>query len=326
MKHGIVYSEEGIYAGWPANHGSWQFGNELLVGFLTGKYGRKSMHNILEPFKLMQARSLDSGETWIAEEVSIPVDVIGVPTTQFDIANSIIRVRGSYDHGGDFIDGQGCFFASEDRGRSWHGPHGFVGLEDEFDEPFINTSRTRVVGNLLFMSKADGRMWGTDETFCVEHSAGSFRKIGTVSADKARAVMPASSTIEDRLVVVCRRRITNRMGGWVEAFGSDDGGSHWRSLGEVGETGRNNGNPPALVARGNQLVCIYGNRTDCQIIARTSDDRGESWSLPIVLRESAYSDIGYPQAFVRQDGTVVAIYYWADKSISHQHIAYTAFA
>lgn len=323
IKHGVVYKEQGIYAGWPANHGAWQWGNEFLVGFLRGKYGVKSMHHILEPFELAQARSTDGGKTWIAESVSIPVDVIGEQTTAFDCAKSIVRVRGSYDHGGDFIDPPGCYYASEDKGRSWHGPHGFVGIDWASND--LNTSRTRVLGDLFFMSKADARMWGTDEVFCARHLNGEFRTIGTVASDKARAVMPAVARIGKMIVSVCRRRISNRYGGWIEAFGSDDDGKNWRSLGEVGETGKNNGNPPAIIERDGHLICVYGNRTDCQIIARTSLD-GAKWSEPIVLRESTESDIGYPQLFKREDGTLVAVYYWADSLNRQQHIAYTEFS
>jgi hypothetical protein len=31
-----VYSEPGRFAGWPANHGIWSWGDELLVGFSRG--------------------------------------------------------------------------------------------------------------------------------------------------------------------------------------------------------------------------------------------------------------------------------------------------
>jgi hypothetical protein len=35
-RHIVVYKEPGRYAGWPANHGSWQWGNEIVVGFEVG--------------------------------------------------------------------------------------------------------------------------------------------------------------------------------------------------------------------------------------------------------------------------------------------------
>jgi hypothetical protein len=324
MHHAIVYADPGMYAGWPANHGAWQWGDEFLVGFLRGPFKRKSIHDIGEPFELMQARSRDGGRSWQAEPAAIPVDTAGMPTTPWCIEDSIIRVRGSYDHGGDFVDPPGCFYASEDRGRSWHGPHGFVGLEDLFGEPMLNTSRTRVLGDLLFMSRADGRAWGSDETLCVQHCGGQFRPIGTVCADRARAVMPAAAELDGRLVVVCRRRNTNRRGGWIEAFKSDDAGhGTWRSLGEVGETGCRNGNPPALVALpGGALLCTYANRSDRRLMGAISVDRGERWQQ-FVIREGGDDDIGYPQLFLRSDGMPVCVYYWADAERPQQHIAAT---
>ncbi len=31
----IVYKEDGRYGGWPANHGSWNWGDEIVVGLPT---------------------------------------------------------------------------------------------------------------------------------------------------------------------------------------------------------------------------------------------------------------------------------------------------
>lgn len=33
--HRVVFREEGMFAGWPSNHGAWQWGDEFLVGFMT---------------------------------------------------------------------------------------------------------------------------------------------------------------------------------------------------------------------------------------------------------------------------------------------------
>ena len=35
-RHLIVYQEAGRYAAWPANHGIWSWGDEILVGFEIG--------------------------------------------------------------------------------------------------------------------------------------------------------------------------------------------------------------------------------------------------------------------------------------------------
>jgi hypothetical protein len=323
ITHGVVYAENGIYAGWPANHGAWQWGDEFLVGFLRGKYKQSSMHNIVEPFELVQARSLDGGNSWDVETTTIPIDVICQTGEKFDISNSIVRVRGIYDHGGDYIDPSGCFFASEDRGKNWHGPHSFCGLENIFENEINNTSRTSRIDDLLFMSKADARMWGTDEVFCVLHDKGTFSVIGTVCSDDARAVMPSVAKVGDRLVVVCRRRKSGRYGGWIDAFVSDDGGITWDKTAEVGTTGKNNGNPPALIRFGNDaLLCCYANRTDQRIIGAVSLDGGHKWDQ-FTVRDGGKSDIGYPQLFMRSDGSPVCVYYWADNEKKHQHIAFS---
>ncbi len=36
VQHVTVYGTAGRFAGWPANHGAWSWGNEILVGFSLG--------------------------------------------------------------------------------------------------------------------------------------------------------------------------------------------------------------------------------------------------------------------------------------------------
>jgi hypothetical protein len=47
IRHVIVYRLPGRYGGWPANHGIWHWGDEILVGFEAGyfKYN-DSRHSI----------------------------------------------------------------------------------------------------------------------------------------------------------------------------------------------------------------------------------------------------------------------------------------
>jgi BNR repeat protein len=333
LKHVTVYAETGMYAGWPANHGAWQWGEHFLVGFLRGPYSRnRSMHSIEGPFELMQARSLDGGETWADEVPGIPVrdEAIFQSLADLDLAHDIIRVRGSYDHGDDFVDPRGGFYYSLNRGQNWSGPFVFPGAEDKFAEPYHCTARTCVVltaagEQLVFLSRAERACWGTDDVLVFAHKNGCFEYRGELPSGPARCVMPAAVEINGRIVAVCRRRKTGRSGGWIEAFDSEDAGRTWRSLGEVGTTGRNNGNPPALIARGDEIVCCYGNRTENTILARSSKDRGETWSVPRVLREGEESDIGYPRLFKRADGKLVCVYYWASKPGEHQSIQATIF-
>ena len=61
-KHVIVYQEPGRFGGWPANHGIWNWGNEILVGFERAYYqANDKNHSIVwdKPAELGLARSLD---------------------------------------------------------------------------------------------------------------------------------------------------------------------------------------------------------------------------------------------------------------------------
>src|SRR6516165_10917130 len=71
LGHFVVYGEEGRFAGWPANHGIWSWGNEILVGFSRGYYkdlGRFHHIDREKPEEFLLARSRDGGETWSLEE------------------------------------------------------------------------------------------------------------------------------------------------------------------------------------------------------------------------------------------------------------------
>src|SRR6478735_1121360 len=71
-EHVTVWRESGRYGGWPANHGIWSWGDEILVGFTAGVLKTDDMtrhpidrsageHHVL-------SRSLDGGRTWRLEE------------------------------------------------------------------------------------------------------------------------------------------------------------------------------------------------------------------------------------------------------------------
>src|SRR5437016_3428248 len=70
-RHVFIYHEPGRFAGFPANHGIWRWGNEILVGFSAGDYKDlgPNRHAIdrEKPEEHLLARSLDGGETWTIE-------------------------------------------------------------------------------------------------------------------------------------------------------------------------------------------------------------------------------------------------------------------
>ena len=119
MRNVVVYREPGRFAGWPANHGIWSWGDEIVVGFKLGYY-RKSQTggHAIDPEKpgvARQARSLDGGLTWAVEVPSFakdsgepePTD----PTGGVDFTHPDLAVK--------FRSGE--YHYSLDRCRTWHG-------------------------------------------------------------------------------------------------------------------------------------------------------------------------------------------------------------
>jgi len=329
MKHVTVYSEENMYAGWPANHGHWQWGNEFLCGFMRGPYEKGGMHNIGEPYQKVQARSLDGGETWSVEVPNVDFSasdyVYNELPKSFNLKDNIIRVCGAYDTGGDDCDPLGGFYSSSDHGKNWEGYFLFKSKDgfNIFEDPnLICTSRTAVLNDFVFLSSRHQDHWGSDSTFCVKLENGKFNVISQVCSDAFRAVMPAVARIENKIFVTLRRRYRGDC--WIDCFISEDECKTWKYTSRVSSTGGNNGNPPALISVGNCLFCVYANRSYRTINLSKSFDFGKTWDNYIV-RQGNNSDIGYPRLFKRDDNQLVCVYYWAEDRADQQHIEATIF-
>ncbi len=66
INHVTVYREEGRFGGWPANHGIWNWGDEILVGFSRGYYkdlGDRHHIDREQPEEHLFARSIDGGQS-----------------------------------------------------------------------------------------------------------------------------------------------------------------------------------------------------------------------------------------------------------------------
>ncbi len=82
VRNVTVYKEPGRFAGWPANHGIWSWGDEILVGFSRGTYKDRGPYHHIDhdkPEEFLLARSLDGGFTWSVERPSPPGALVGTP-------------------------------------------------------------------------------------------------------------------------------------------------------------------------------------------------------------------------------------------------------
>jgi len=349
VEHHDVSYQPGMFDGWPANNGLWTWdgGAEVLVGFTRGKYVEQPGHGLVEPYDSLLARSTDGGVTWSIERPDNFVGRSGAATPldepiDFTHADFAMRVVGDKYH--DATKPAAEYLFSTDRGRTWRGPHLFVGLDDAPQIAGMDrTPRTDYVvldadSCLVFLSVRTAPGMVGDRTFMARTDDGgrTWRFVSWVIGpdDEARAVMPATVRLDNgTLVTALRRRLgaaVDNQRCWIDVCISTDGGATWSKPRFVGDAGDENGNPPALAKLADgRLAVAYASRGTRQLLTQTSDDGGATWSPPVELRADYHadsfdvSDLGYCRLFQRPDGKLAALYYWATTDRPEPHIECT---
>ncbi|MBI4560206.1 MAG: exo-alpha-sialidase [Candidatus Hydrogenedentes bacterium] len=345
-QHFVVYFEPGRFGGWPANHGIWSWGNEILVGFSRGYYQDlgPTRHAIdrEKPEENLLGRSLDGGNTWTLE---FPMKQ-GVLVTQRGAAHGVppegVREREPVDclGGIDFThpdfamtlrmtgldEGASRFYYSMDRGHTWQGP---------FRLPLFGQPGVAARTDYLVYGKHDCMVFLTSSkansqegrVFCARTQDGgkTWEFVSWIGPEpEGYAIMPSTVRLaENTLLSAIRRREGDPS--WINAYRSEDGGKSWTFLGTPApSTGE--GNPPSMIRLRDGRVCLtYGYRAaPFEIRARLSPDGGNSWDEEIVLRSNGGGrDIGYPRSVQRPDGKVVTVYYFCDAPDKERYIAAT---
>ncbi|HOV75073.1 MAG TPA: sialidase family protein [Candidatus Hydrogenedentes bacterium] len=335
VKHVKVYFEKGRFGGWPANHGIWSWGNEILVGFSRGYYKDMgpSRHHIdrEKPEEHLLARSMDGGETWQIEDPAAQGYLIPQGKALHGAETPGVKIPELRDCPGnihfthpDFamtvrmssIDaGVSRFYYSYDRGHSWEGPFRLP----NFDTPGVAARTDYLVGGdrdcMLFLTAAK-RNGKEGRPFCARTRDGgaTWDFVSWIGPEPAGyAIMPATVRLApEELITVIRCREGDSS--WLTAHVSRDNGQTWKEQGRpVESTGE--GNPASLTLLDDGRLClVYGYRAKpFSMRARISDDGGASWGKDIVLRDDgAGRDIGYPRSVQRPDGKMVSVYYFHD--------------
>ena len=353
-----IYKENGRFAAWPANNGIWSWGSEIVVGFNVGHMhpdGGFHARDINKPFDVMQARSMDGGETWQVSPAPLnPPGGLGLltdelmgpqllPGQSLTDENVLPSCPGGIDFTHpDFVlmcarsglaDGAiSWFYTSTDRCHSWQGPYrlplfGKTGVAARTD---YLVNGPAACSFFLTAAKADGN---EGRVFYVETTDGgrSFDFISNVGPEPSGfAIMPASLRIsESRILVALRCRtqeaaLTIRQ--YIDLFASDDNGRSWHHFNEpVANTGRG-GNPPTLTQLVDGRICLtYGYRdAPFGMRAKLSADDGATWGDEIILRsDGGNHDLGYPRTIQRPDGTIVTVYYFNGSPEGERYIAAT---
>lgn len=346
IRHVDIYRQPGRFGGWPANHGMWAWGDEILVGFSAGfhKDLGEERHNIdrERPEEHLLARSLDGGETWAIENPSAKGALVPAGKALHGVAPPGLRESPWRDCPGgvDFTapgfaltarmtstaEGASRFYCSTNRGHDWQGPFGLplFGLRGIAARTEYLVEGKEALTLFLTGAKEDGT---EGRPLCVRTADGarSWQFLSFIGPEpKGYAIMPSVARwhgTEWTAAIRCREGDK----GWIETYRSADHGASWKFEGipapDLGE-----GNPPSLIALRDGSLCLtYGSRRAPQgIKARLSRDGGKSWGEEIELRGNAGGrDIGYPRSAQRQDGKVVTVYYFHDQPKTERDIAAT---
>ena len=337
VQHVKVYGEAGRFGGWPANHGIWSWGDEIVVGYSRGFYeDRGSSHHFDDekPEEHWLARSLDGGVTWVQEHPAdrgflIPQgeSLHGIEKPGLEIPEPVECPGGINFAHPDFAltmrmdsvnDGVSRFEYSYDRGKTWEGPFRFP----NFDMPGTAARTDYLVedsDSCIFFStaaKSDGR---EGRVFCFRTDDGgkSFQFLSYIGPElKGRGyfgIMPSSVRLSENELLVAQRlrRGEHRTIGLHRSM--DSGKSWFAEPDPVESTGV--GNPPAMIKLQDGRICLtYGYRAEpFSMCAKISGDGGKTWGPELVLRNDGVTkDMGYPRTVQRPDGKVVTIYYFSD--------------
>lgn len=333
IQHEIIFSEDGKYAGWPANHGIWTWNNEILVGFVESNFNDKKSG--LHPYDISKtankyARSLDGGESWKITDAfqagqrawghdnNVSPDKAEQPRPltkaikDFTDEDFILTFLRHNNH-----DGPTHFYYSENKGKSWKGAFTFPNLETDgianrtdylVDgkqtlSVFVTTAKSnKKEGRVALVRTHDGGLsWNFVSWITQEH--GGFD------------IMPSSVRISDNELLTTIRTRTEAGMDLISAYRSLDNGESWIRLKDPAPYTGSAGSPPALIKLQDgrlALGYIYRSNFGSRVHIRFSDDNGNTWNDEITLRagDGANRDAGYPKITQRADGKIVMVYYW----------------
>jgi hypothetical protein len=348
VDHLVVYRRDTEMVGWPHTMGYWNIGDgELLqqVTSINTRYGSADdiSHDNLGREglggKSVALRSKDWGRTWQApvfnmmtnaDKSQASVKTIGdLQPINFLDRNILISNAGA---GFGTPTGKTQVRVSKDRGRTW-GPPIAVPMDGLHSLSGMNSVLVRPDGTaMIWLMEVDKNGWNRHPcVFAVNPGGTDFHFMSFITKKEDpkgeadgdwtttfrfgghRWFYPRGTLLPNgRMLCVLRSQRDPRGIMWTELYFSDDGGRTWDFLSRVNDFG----SPGSLVRLPDErLVMVYGYRlAPSGIRATVSEDEGRTWGPELIIRDDGGSwDLGYPNAWVTDDGKVGVIYYFNSK-------------
>jgi len=166
VRHVLVYHEPGIFAAWPANHGVWSWGNEILVGFERATYepNPSGFHHTTGDGTFYLARSADGGEHWMIEKREELDELLG--PNEHPSETDKPPLNWAEPHFAMKLYHNG-YWLSQARGHFWKGPYEVPDFGH--DDLSGRTALVHTQGKtLFFMSVASGSAFEYAHSGCVD--------------------------------------------------------------------------------------------------------------------------------------------------------------
>lgn len=350
-RHVTIYRQPGRFAGWPANHGIWCWGDEILVGFVVGRFldreGRFHAIDTTAPRGITFGRSRDGGETWAVED-GAEAGLAGACYNHTLGDSKPIRCPGTIIDftGAGFAaifgrlsnaKGPSSFHLSVNRGRTWLGPYllpdmGTPGIAARTSYVVEGPGRMRV---FLTCAKEDGKEGdsvcaGTCDGGHTWHAHSYIMRAPAYAS--AYGIMPSAINLDNgRFICAVRHQWYERKTvlwdgmqtrpqvrmSCIEILDSVDGGS-WQERCDIAVLNAHSSPGWLVDLKDGRVCCVYTVREEpyriCAAIAPV--DTLKFGSEIVVCDDAVSRDIGYTVACRRPDGKLVIVYYWHDSEES----------
>ena len=338
----------------PNNGGIWSWGDEILVMHVNGPHkngtgcGSHSTQEGAPGTSYDTSRSLDGGVTWGDHRVAFkrytkrcgwpdPQPVRLTKPLDFTDPNTIVHFQ---------RDDKGLtnLYVSGDRGKHWSGPYNNI---PQFKDGVFGRTNYEVTGRRSLTAYME--MKDTSKPNCYRFPSCAVRTADggltwTLGAEISSLpsggsgkmyewdTHPSVARIDANTLIASFRsgnqgQKTWTRTGWFDVTRSLDNGHTWSHLIRLGESPGNNSCPTSTqvvpLPNGKKRVVTLmwrrpPDKKSCErsvLLARFSDNKGDTWSDPITLRDDAFGwDTGYPIATVNAEGKIVVCYWMKTKN------------